>query len=548
MLSRATDPLVRAVGRLPATVYTKLLVAFLGTVVLLVVVMVLGLRVLGDSNDRVHKLGTLQLRTTAFRELQTDSAQLRGLLALRAGGCDLSLWFSVPCSAAPISSVTLTAIDQTIATTLARLGPATNEANFGFVPSGDESAALEKIRQDHAQLSDVMTKIAAFDQAGKASQGLQLAGESAEPLVEDIDGLTSDLVSSTLTETNALTAENRSAFDDSQRLFIAVAAASVVLALMLGYILSLSLVGPIRRMETRLAGIASGDFSGRVEVPNRDELGSLAANINVMNEELGRLYQEVETASRHKSEFLANMSHELRTPLNAIIGFSQVLREQMFGQLNEKQIEYLDDILSSGQHLLNLINDILDLSKVEAGRMELQPNSFALADTLAASMVMVRERATRQGVALVTEIDPAVGLIEGDERKIKQVLFNLLSNAVKFTPQGGRITLSARATGEAVEIAVSDTGVGISAEDQGRIFDEFYQVGPAKTQEGTGLGLALTKRLVELHHGELRVESAPGAGSTFTVVLPLRLQQPEPETTPLAPEEPPLASEEPVLS
>jgi signal transduction histidine kinase len=539
MLTRATDPLVGAVGRLPARVHTKLLVAFVGTVVLLVIVMVLGLRVLGESNDRVDRLGTLQLRTTAFRELQTDSAQLRGLLALRAGGPDLSAWFSGPPSAAP--KEVLSAIDGTITTTLARIGPATNEAQFGFVPSADEHAALEQIRQDYTELSDVMRQITALDNAGQASKAFQLAGDGAEPLVFHLDGLTTGLASSTLAQTNDLIAANRSAFDDSQRLFIAVAAASVVLALLLGYILSWSVVGPIRRMETRLAGIASGDFSSRVVVPNRDELGSLASNINAMNDELGRLYKELEAASRHKSEFLANMSHELRTPLNAIIGFSQVLREQMFGELNEKQAEYLDDILSSGQHLLNLINDILDLSKVEAGRMELQPSVFPLADVLEGSMVMVRERATRQGVDLVTDIDPAVGVVEADERKIKQVLFNLLSNAVKFTPQGGRITLAARCTADAVEIAVTDTGIGIGADDQARIFDEFYQVGRAKTQEGTGLGLALTKRLVELHHGELRVESAPGAGSTFTVVLPLRLQPPQSDMAART-------SEEPVLS
>jgi signal transduction histidine kinase len=539
MLTRATDPLVGAVGRLPARVHTKLLVAFVGTVILLVVVMVLGLRVLGESNDRVDRLGTLQLRTTAFRELQTDSAQLRGLLALRAGGPDLSAWFSGPPSAAP--EEVLSAIDGTITTTLARIGPATNEAQFGFVPTADEHAALEQIGQDYTQLLDVMREITAFDNAGQASKAFKLAGDSAEPLVFHLDGLTTGLASSTLAQTNDLIAENRSAFDDSQRLFIAVAAASVVLALVLGYILSLSVVGPIRRMETRLAGIASGDFSGRVEVPNRDELGSLASNINAMNDELGRLYKELEAASRHKSEFLANMSHELRTPLNAIIGFSQVLREQMFGELNEKQAEYLDDILSSGQHLLNLINDILDLSKVEAGRMELQPSVFPLAEVLEGSMVMVRERATRQGVDLITDIDPTVGVVEADERKIKQVVFNLLSNAVKFTPEGGRITLAARCTADAVEIAVTDTGIGIGADDQARIFDEFYQVGRAKTQEGTGLGLALTRRLVELHHGELRVESAPGAGSTFTVVLPIRLQPPQPDGAART-------SDEPVLS
>jgi signal transduction histidine kinase len=275
-------------------------------------------------------------------------------------------------------------------------------------------------------------------------------------------------------------------------------------------------------MGTRLAAIASGDFSGHVEVANRDELGVLASNLNRMNDELGRLYEALETASRHKSEFLASMSHELRTPLNAIIGFSQVLKEQMYGELNAKQAEYVEDVLSSGQHLLNLINDILDLAKVEAGRMELQRTTFDLSEVLENAMALVRERATRQGVALTTTIDPSVGLLDGDERKVKQILFNLLSNAVKFTPGGGGVTLAASVVDDHVEISVSDTGVGISAEDQIRIFEEFYQVGPGKMQEGTGLGLALTRRLVELHHGLLSVKSQPGVGSTFKVTLPLR--------------------------
>jgi signal transduction histidine kinase len=226
------------------------------------------------------------------------------------------------------------------------------------------------------------------------------------------------------------------------------------------------------------------------------------------------------------------MSHELRTPLNAIIGFSQVLKEQMFGEVNPRQAEYLDDILGSGQHLLNLINDILDLSKVEAGRMELRPAVFSLAETLENAMVMIRERAIRHGVSLVTEIDPSVGSLEADERKVKQILFNLLSNAVKFTPEGGRVTLAARALGDDVEISVSDTGVGISPEDQRRIFEAFYQASPGKTQEGTGLGLALTASLVGLHHGQLRVESTPGVGSTFTVTLPSRQPEADPALAP----------------
>jgi len=234
--------------------------------------------------------------------------------------------------------------------------------------------------------------------------------------------------------------------------------------------------------------------------------------------------RQVEAASRHKSEFLANMSHELRTPLNAVIGFSEVLGEKMFGELNEKQNEYVDDIHSSGQHLLSLINDILDLSKVEAGRMELELAKFDLPLTVENAITLVRERATRHGITLDTAIDERLGDFVGDERKIKQVLLNLLSNAVKFTSEGGRIGIQAIPVDGSVEISVSDTGIGITPEDQATIFEEFRQVGTADAQkhEGTGLGLTLAKKFVELHGGRIWVESEVGKGSTFTFTLPER--------------------------
>ena len=242
-----------------------------------------------------------------------------------------------------------------------------------------------------------------------------------------------------------------------------------------------------------------------------------------MNDELDHLYRELETASKHKSEFLASMSHELRTPLNAIIGFSQVLRERMFGQLNTKQEEYLDDILASAYHLLSLINDVLDLSKVEAGQIELEIAPFSLRDALESGVVMVRERASDDGVSVELSADPEVDPVEGDERRIRQVVFNLLANAVKFTPSGGSVDVcAARVNGE-VRVSVSDTGPGVAPEDCERIFEEFQQTGAGLAlREGTGLGLALSKRLVELHGGRIWVDSEVGTGSTFVFTLPVR--------------------------
>jgi GAF domain-containing protein len=233
--------------------------------------------------------------------------------------------------------------------------------------------------------------------------------------------------------------------------------------------------------------------------------------------------RELEAASRHKSEFLANMSHELRTPLNAIIGFSEVLHERMFGEINEKQAEYLADILESGRHLLSLINDILDLSKIEAGRMELDPTEFSLPAAIDNALTLVRERAHRRAIELERRIAENIGMVCADERKVKQVILNLLSNALKFTPEGGRVAVRARAYDGWTEISVSDTGIGIAPEDQQTVFDEFRQVGSAARKvEGTGLGLAISRKFIELHGGRIWVTSKLGTGSTFAFTLPAK--------------------------
>jgi signal transduction histidine kinase/putative methionine-R-sulfoxide reductase with GAF domain len=273
----------------------------------------------------------------------------------------------------------------------------------------------------------------------------------------------------------------------------------------------------------------------------RDEIGTFSdkeisllktfadqAVIAIQNARLFREIQEksaqLEVANKHKSDFLANMSHELRTPLNAIIGFSEVLIDKMFGELNAKQADYMKDIHESGRHLLSLINDILDLSKIEAGRMDLEISSFDLPTALANAMTLVRERAQRHGIELSLTVDKRLGAFNADERKFKQIVLNLLSNAVKFTPDGGRVDVSAQLDTQYVAIAVKDTGIGIAPEDQATVFEEFKQVGRdyTKKAEGTGLGLALTRRFVELHGGEVQLQSAPGKGSTFTVLLPVR--------------------------
>jgi signal transduction histidine kinase len=321
----------------------------------------------------------------------------------------------------------------------------------------------------------------------------------------------------------------------------------LVVAVITSVLLARNLVRPIESIQTAAARIgAGGRLDQRIEVRSSDELGALAAEFNHMAERLQAFYadlehqvqertqelagalaeldvktRELEAASHHKSEFLANMSHELRTPLNAISGFSQVLRKQLFGEINEKQAEYLEDILASSRHLLSLIDDVLDLAQVEAGQIELQMAPFSLPETLERGVVIVRERATKGGVRVSLASEPGVDTVIGDERRIRQVVFNLLSNAVKFTPSGGSIDVTASRVDGEVRVSVKDSGPGIAREDQQRIFEEFQQAELGKEQrEGTGLGLALSKRLVELHNGRIWVDSEPGSGSTFTFTLP----------------------------
>jgi signal transduction histidine kinase len=319
---------------------------------------------------------------------------------------------------------------------------------------------------------------------------------------------------------------------DSLTRTLLVMGIGLLVALVSGYVLARRLARPILEVRQGAERIAGGDLSARIGIRTGDEVEALAREFNRMADQLqgyttgleqrvAEKTAQLEMANRHKSEFLANMSHELRTPLNAVIGFSEVLREQMFGPLNAKQVEYVSDIHLSGQHLLSLINDILDLSKVEAGRMQLDVHEFDVRAAVENCATLIRERALRGRLRFLCEAGAGTDHWRGDERKFKQVVINLLSNAVKFTPAGGEVALDATVEGGELVVRVRDTGVGIGPDDQEAIFQEFRQAGVgSRRAEGTGLGLALSRRLVELHGGTLTVESRPGHGSVFTARFP----------------------------
>ena len=483
------------------SISTKLLLAFLVIVGLLVLVGAVAIQELAAVNRRAEDQVNLQRKIAAYRQIQQDTtAQLYA-----------------------VASTLLAPEERVLEATLRQLDQFGYDLDRLQFVAADEVELLGRVRKDYETFIAVVRQVVELVRAGNVGEGRDVLGRAA-PLAERLERLTNELVTKAEADMAARVDEGHDGYIASRRLVIGFSVGAIALALGLGYAISRSLISPVQRMDARFGEISAGDFSGNVEVDNRDELGALAQHLNRMSAELGRLYRQIEAANRNKSEFLANMSHELRTPLNAIIGFSEVLKDEMFGEVNDKQREYLEDIHSSGHHLLALINDILDLSKIEAGRMELEPSTFDLPIAIANAMTLIRERAQKHGIALSQDVGAGLGEVVADERKVKQILLNLLSNAVKFTPDGGRIEVKAHGDGNNVTVAVHDTGIGIAAEDRDAVFEEFRQVGRNYTnkQEGTGLGLALTRKFVELHGGRIWLESEPGKGSTFTFILPAR--------------------------
>jgi signal transduction histidine kinase len=291
-----------------------------------------------------------------------------------------------------------------------------------------------------------------------------------------------------------------------------------------------SLAVPLLREDRIIGGLVVRRKSAGEFRPEVIELLKTFATQSALAIQNARLFREIEdksrqieAANRHKSEFLANMSHELRTPLNAIIGFSEVLLDPSLQVSAEERSQFLTDIFTSGKHLLGLINEILDLAKVEAGKMELQIEPALLQDVIEAISNTMRPLAVKKSIDLRTECDERLDLIPMDGARIKQVLLNLVGNAVKFTPETGKVWVRAKSENREVQIEVGDTGPGIPPEDQERIFLEFQQVGKdAGKPQGTGLGLALAQKFVEMHGGKIWVTSEAGKGSTFTFTLPLR--------------------------
>ncbi len=387
----------------------------------------------------------------------------------------------------------------------------------------DEAELLGQVRQVYDRFVAVVTHVVDLIRAGHAAEAREMQLAQAGPLADRLERLMNQLVNRAEADMVAGIAASQQSSATSQAMVIALMLGSVALALVLGYAISWSLVGPVTEIEERLRRLAGGNFSERIQVANRDELGSLAANVNRMCEELGLVYQQLETANRHKSEFLANTSHELRTPLNAILGYAELIEDNIYGEVPPRIREVLQRIQSNGRHLLGLINDVLDLSKIEAGQLSLSVSAYSMQQVIATVVTATGALADEKKLALRAIVAETLPAGQGDERRITQVLLNLVGNALKFT-EIGEVVVRASVADDCFDLSVSDTGPGIPAEERQRIFDEFHQLDTSstRTKGGTGLGLAISKKIAELHGGRIWVESEVGHGSIFHVTLPVR--------------------------
>jgi signal transduction histidine kinase/DNA-binding response OmpR family regulator len=501
MMRRLDRMMVGAVARLPFRVQTKLLAAFLAIAALLIVVGAAGLQVLTGVNERTVELIRSERKIAAYRQVQHDTtSQLYR-----------------------VTSALLANDDRSLDSALRQLNQFGYDLERLQFVAKDEGELLGRVKQEYDRFVAVVSKVVELIRHGNVAEAREVQLKEAQPLANNLERLTNQLVNKAEADMVAGIDASESAYRTAKLNVILFAIGSIGFALLLGRTISWSLVGPIGEIDARLSRIAEGDFTQRVTIANRDELGALAANVNRTCERLGELYQQLEAASQHKSAFLANMSHELRTPLNAVIGYSEMLQEMAEDEGFDQFVPDLTKIRDAGRHLLNLINDILDLSKIEAGKMDLYLEEVDLKALLEEVRSIVAPLATSGGNRLDIVYPDDLGTLYTDRTKLKQSLLNLLGNASKFT-QHGRVALELRSVDEELSFSVSDTGIGMTEEQLGRLFQAFSQADASTTRRygGTGLGLAITKHFCEMLGGRITVESEAGAGSTFTITLPVQ--------------------------
>ena len=401
----------------------------------------------------------------------------------------------------------------------------------------EEVELIQRIRAAQGEALTTVADIANLIRDGKVEEAMRLQQNKQYPLYRRIEEFVTQLVERERSKMDQLRASVAAANRNTLILMAVSAATLMLVALLLGFIISWSFILPVQKAHGFLSEVAKGNFAATINVPNRDEFGALAAHMNHMSHELHRLYEsqheasqelqrlneQLQQASKAKSNFLANMSHELRTPMNAILGFVEMMLDEIYGEVPPHLREPLTDVQTNGKHLLRLINDVLDLSKIEAGRMELVLTEYSVQDVVETVRTSLQSLALEKGLDFVAAVEDDIPLALGDGKRIAQCLMNLVGNALKFSKHG-RVAVWVEQQGENLLYRVSDNGIGIPKEELENIFGEFQQVDTAITREfsGTGLGLNITKKFVEMHGGRIWVESELGKGSTFFFAIPLR--------------------------
>jgi signal transduction histidine kinase len=506
---------VRWVAGIRASVHTKLLAAFLIVTLLFITTMVVSLLTIVSTTRQTRLLDEVH-------EQVSWAQQSEHALARQMHFTDLALLSQDEVAIAKILRENNRFNDR-----LAKLETA------GIAEKG----LVEQIRSSQDEAMAVVADIANAIRDGKLDAVTRTLLRRQERLDAEISTRVGQLVEEQQERMTRLRDSVAAANRRSLILTSAFAVTAVVLALFCGFVISWSFILPVRDAQGFLDQVAGGNFGGRISVPNRDEFGTLADRMNHMSEELqrfdkeqrraaaelSRLNDQLAQTSKAKSEFLANMSHELRTPMNAMLGFTEMLLDGLYGDVPAALREPLTDIQVNGRHLLRLINDVLDLSKIEAGRMELALGEYSVREVVDIVQVSLRSLAAEKGLEFGTSVPDDLPVAYGDNRRLTQCLMNLAGNAIKFTKQG-RVEIGVELVAGEIIYRVSDTGIGIPQDELENVFAEFRQVDATVTREfgGTGLGLSITKRFVEMHGGRIWVESEVGKGCTFFFAVPLR--------------------------
>ena len=509
--------LVRQVARVRASVHAKLLVAFLLIAVVLIAMGAMSLRAIGSVVRHSHQLDQARERVDAARQIE------------HALGLQMNF----------TRNALLLRDDATIESMFRENNRF--QATFDRLEAGaqdDQRETIRRIRSTQDQVMATVARIAALIRENKADEAMSLHLNEGYPQYREIATLVTRAVRNEEAEMGRLRAGMDAVNRHAIRLVSVFGAASIGLALGLGFVISWSFILPVRAADGFLERVAKGDFTASIAVPNRDEFGALAERMNHMSGELHQLYDEqrrtaqqlralnaeLERASKAKSDFLASMSHELRTPMNAILGFTEMIRDGIYGDIPDDIREPVGDIHTCGKQLLGLINNVLDLSKIEAGRMDLALGDYVVDDVVSPVRQALHALAAAKGLDLAVTIPAETPLCFGDGKRLTQCVMNLAGNALKFTREG-RVEVRVEVQDDDLLFAVADTGIGIPAEQVGHIFEEFRQADVTVSREfgGTGLGLSITRKLVELHGGRIWVESVEGKGSTFFFRIPVRL-------------------------